>query len=705
MRKHEPPTPLEPDVVDGPLEDDAADEGLDDELLRQCRALLAEEHEEAHAARRRQRPRASARRSRRHLVAARLAYEAGLFDRAEAEIGAALEATPEDEATLELAAALHHREGRLSKAIATWDALASRRSAEGSALRDLARVFELALSTPVEGRRPPADLDAALHGAVAELEQSFRYAMAQNVAAAVRAVDRVAARAQKRDPHLFKVAALQRAWLLEQSHDVAGAIATLERLADEPALASDVERLLALSTLYEREGTPERVRRAVRAVRHAYLVHREPTLLRRLARLLAALGHRALADRFESRYEAVFRRRMHGLGLRELVRAASGAYLSPARLHAVPLARRAAAHLYARLADRRRVVHQRRAAVLALLLDDAPRAHALYGRIDASGEATPTDLAYLADAADALGRHGEAREARRRAVRADPRPDALLLASLCDRRRPPPGEELRALLGTAERLEHAAVTLRAHARRGGPSPEVLRLLAEVERALGRPAVAAEHDAHAEALEARGGAPRPVIVLAAAALRRGGEVRGLMHELWVDFRGGPPGDGGALDASDVLGAVSPELRAYAVSTFHAARAYARARWPHRAARADGRRFVLRVTKDDEPSSGDSAGLPLAVAFLAAVLDLEPPRDVAFTGAVVCDAHDVVEVRRVGDLEAKVTGAFERRLARLFVPAANRPDVERAESVPRAVAAELVTYVDTLDDVVRALFPEL
>jgi hypothetical protein len=33
------------------------------------------------------------------------------------------------------------------------------------------------------------------------------------------------------------------------------------------------------------------------------------------------------------------------------------------------------------------------------------------------------------------------------------------------------------------------------------------------------------------------------------------------------------------------------------------------------------------------------------------------------------------------------------------------VERAESVPRAVAAELVTYVDTLDDVVRALFPEL
>jgi tetratricopeptide (TPR) repeat protein len=706
MRKHDPQADLGLGRdLDAPLDELVATEGLDDELLRQCHALLAEPPHEALVLGRRAHGHGTWRRARHHLLCARLAYGVGLLDRALEHAQAALAVAPDDEPTLELCAALHHRAGRLSEAVAIWEDLASRKAGEASALRHLARVFELSLQPPIEGRRVPPDLELALRGAVGDLEQSFRHAVAQNLGAALRTVDRVAARSHGKDAYVFKVAALQRAWLLEQARDVGGAIATLERLADEPGLTNDVERLLSLSILYEREGTPERIRRAVRAVRHAYLVTREPTLLRRMGRLLGKLGHRPLSDRFEAHYEAVFRRRMHGLTLREVVRAAATTFVPLERLRTLPVARRAAAHLLGRHADRKRTVHRRRAAVLALLLDDAARAHALLARIDGAGEATPLDLLYLGEAAERLGDASQARDARRRALRLDPRPDAVALLGLFGGDRPPRAEELRELLGTSARLEHAVVALRAHGKSSPANPDPWRALAELERALGHASRAAEHDAHAASLEAPREPGRSFIVLAAAALRRGGDVRGIMHELWVDFRSGRPGDGGALDPADVLGAVSGELRAYAVGVFHAARAFARARWPHRAAAADGRRFVLRVTKDDEPSSGDSAGLPLAVAFLSAVLDVPVPRDVAFTGAVVCDAHDVVIVRPVGDIEAKIAGAYERRLARLYVPAGNREDVERAERVPREVAAELVSYVRTLDDVVEALFPEL
>src|SRR5262249_11820860 len=152
-------------------------------------------------------------------------------------------------------------------------------------------------------------------------------------------------------------------------------------------------------------------------------------------------------------------------------------------------------------------------------------------------------------------------------------------------------------------------------------------------------------------------------------------------------------------------VSPDLRAYAVNVFYSVKAYATAHYPHRMKSADEMRFVLKLTKDDEPSSGDSAGLPIAVAFLSAFLGLPVPDDVALSGAIVCDAHDVIVLRRIGDVEAKVEGAYERRIRRLILPAQNRLDVERAERVPRDVARDLVLFASTLDEVCAALFPGL
>jgi predicted ATP-dependent protease len=141
----------------------------------------------------------------------------------------------------------------------------------------------------------------------------------------------------------------------------------------------------------------------------------------------------------------------------------------------------------------------------------------------------------------------------------------------------------------------------------------------------------------------------------------------------------------------------------VTIFYSVRAFARAHFPHRVSSENDIRFSIRFTKDDEISGGDSAGLPMAIAFLSALFGLPIPNDIAMSGRVVCDAHDVIMVRRVGDVDAKIEGALERRIRRLLLPLENRADVERAERIPREVARKFVVYVATLEDACRELFP--
>jgi ATP-dependent Lon protease len=80
-------------------------------------------------------------------------------------------------------------------------------------------------------------------------------------------------------------------------------------------------------------------------------------------------------------------------------------------------------------------------------------------------------------------------------------------------------------------------------------------------------------------------------------------------------------------------------------------------------------------------------------------------VAFSGAVICDAHDVLTLARIGDVDAKIEGAYERRLSRIVLPAQNRDDVTHAERVPRRIAEHMVVFARTLDEVLEAVFPEL
>jgi|GEM_PF-1218627 len=681
------------------LDESLVAEGLDDELVRQLGRLLEIDPE------RRQVERGanehSLRLARTHLTIARLCFEVGLSDRAEAESRAALDLAKNDEPSLTLLAAIHHRRGELGAAIRLHAEMAARKPTEPSALAELGRLFEASLQPDSSTVRTPTNATESASAPVgmSDLEHAFRLSFSGNLQQALRIVDRVATRSRTEARALYKLAILERAFLLEQSHDIRGAIVTLERLADEPGLASDVERLLCLSMLYEREGTVERIRRALRAVRHAYLVTRRPTLLRRIARLVGKLGHAHVAEAFEARYLEVFRRRMHSLTLREAASVLRFVYVPPEHLLRLPFAPKAILHLAVRHHDRRRVEHRRRAAILSLWAGESARAEALFRDLDAEGYATPVDLLYFADAIEDRGELGEALATRQRAIAGMDEIDAASLVRLCGRPNVT-GDDVRIALDNVERMEKAQQILEVRHEVCPDDAATLVALARLSEARGRLEDAAMHEAHAKLVE-RGESVPDQVVLAAAALRRGGEVRGIIHELWVDSRRVRKGRGG-LDADDVLGSVAPELRTRAVAIFHAVRSFVRARYPHRVVEdLDDRRFFLRITKDDEPSSGESAGLPIAVAFASAMLGFSPPRNMAFSGALICDAHHVLTIGKIGDVDAKIEGAYERRPCKLVLPADNRDDVAFAERIPRKIAEDTVIFASTLDEVLRML----
>jgi hypothetical protein len=196
------------------------------------------------------------------------------------------------------------------------------------------------------------------------------------------------------------------------------------------------------------------------------------------------------------------------------------------------------------------------------------------------------------------------------------------------------------------------------------------------------------------------------VQCAAAYYLFGRPKGLIHDVWVGRRRAAPGEGGRLEEGDILGNVAPDLRATLRNVCDAVRAYVRRRFPHRAAEIDAWGYTFKVTKEDELSSGASAGIAAAVAFVSAFLQLPVPADVALTGALVTDAADALAVRRIGDVEHKILGASHKGLRRIVVPAENRVDVELGGVVPPEIAAQLVVYVRNLDEALEAVFgPEV
>jgi tetratricopeptide (TPR) repeat protein len=684
--------------LDRHMADLARHEGFDDVFVGECRALLSEwtsdmvprpsTHDPAER-------RAAADR----VLYAKLHLEAGRMDRAEVSALEALSIVPADQAARSVLAATRHRQGKLTEAIRIWRSLAEERAVEPSTLRLLGRIFEVALRAR-EGAAWPAPSVALAIPALADFEHAFELALSHDFRGALRLSDRVIERYRSTDLELFKLGALQRAWLLEQMGDIADAIFMLERLADEPGLAHDTERLLALSALYEREGTPPKLRRAVRAVRHAFLATHDPILLRRLARLLERLGYRRLAELFEARYREAFRRRMHDLTLRELVRAASTVHVSVAKLCDFRYPVRSIETLLARHIGRRRSVHQRRAGILYLLLGDRSSAREVYRGLQHGNHSTPTDLKYLGELEMQLGNKASARAPLLRAIELDPDLDGEIITHLIDDE-PQIADDLANAIGS--RMHAARRSVFEYAKARPNSAQAWSALARLDRAVGQWDAADRHAQRATLVRA-GAIDRQRIgrVLSAAAFRHAGEVRGVVHELWFTSQRVRAGFGGMLEDTDVLGGVAPDLRREALNVFQAVRAFALHRFVLDEVTIASQRFTLKMTKEDEPSSGDSAGLPVAIALLSMLLRIPLPDDIAMSGALITDSHDALAVRRVGDIDAKIEGAYERRLRMLILPAENRDDVERAERVPRDVAARLVHFVDSLDDAVEVLF---
>lgn len=676
-------------------EESVVSEGLDDELIRQLVRLLELELK--------QRPirdlkdRIHARHGRRHHLAARLNFEAGLSDEAEAEARAALAILRDDEPTLTLLAAIHHQRGELSSAIRIYADIARQYPPEASAMAELSRLFEASLRPETLSLRTPgghSDSTSSQSG-ISELEHALRLSFSGNLQQALRVVDRVALRARTEARALYKLAILERAFLLEQAQDIRGAIHTLERLADEQGMASDVERLLCLSMLYEREGTVERIRRALRAVRHAYMVTGKPALLRRIARLVGKLGHLHLADAFERRYDDIFQQRMHALTLSETVSVLRFVYVPPEGLSRLSFPHASLTELRGRHQVRRRIDHKRRAALLALCAQDDAQALVIFQEIDTRGHSTSVDLLYLADILERCGAMSEALRLRKRAIASLERLDSTSLLRFFGHDRTETAGII-SIFHDPTRMDEAARVLQARSKVFPLDPRTFVALARIAQARGNESDAREHQNHADALIRLAHTPAH-IVLAAATFRRGGEVRGIIHEVWVDVRRVKKGHGG-LDEADILGSVTPDLRARIVAIFHAVRAFVQTHYPHRVVPdLDDRRYFLRITKDDEPSSGDSAGLPIAVVFASVMLGFSIPTNMAFSGALICDAHHVLTIGKIGDVDAKIEGAYERRLRRIVLPADNRDDALLAERIPRRVVDELVLFVSTFGEV--------
>jgi hypothetical protein len=192
------------------------------------------------------------------------------------------------------------------------------------------------------------------------------------------------------------------------------------------------------------------------------------------------------------------------------------------------------------------------------------------------------------------------------------------------------------------------------------------------------------------------------VLAAGVYHFNGKPKGLLHELWVHREPTTPGRGGTLSADDILGNVTPELRAAIRNIFVAVREYAKAKFPHATRDIADWTYSYKLPKEDEPSGGLSAGLPTALAFLSTFLQRPVPRTIASSGALVSEAHDVITLGRIGEADFKVKAAYHGNLRSLILPAANRADVEASLHVPLAITHEVVQYAADLDQAVRLVF---
>jgi tetratricopeptide (TPR) repeat protein len=628
------------------------------------------------------------------LQYARVLVELGEHDEAEREVALAMDEAPDDLTALNLFAKIKHIKGELSQAIACWAQLHARSPHNELALMCLQAILQLA-KDPSRGagdflalgqfplvRKPAAHV---------ELEGALGLLLARRPEEARAACDRLAAKYRRDDRDLYKLAVLAKAWIAELTGDLALACGILEDLGTERGFETDTDRVLALARIYERIGTRERLERAVHVCRYLDRSFEKMSAQGRLMTLYRKLGDDERAREYERRFTESFERRMHRVSLADVARVGARVFLPIEQLRRV------------------RTVHYsddpiertpRERAIEHAVRGEVSEARALFEGSDA-----PLDRKYLADLAALDGNAREARLLYLGALEGDPI-DARALHWLLSDDGVASDERALAFFRRSDvraaLTAHLEAALRVEPRRAS----LWRDMAGLRTFLGDPAEAARCAERAQAIEeaTRRDASSIGRVLAAAVYHFVGKAKGLIHQIWVDRKPVSPGRGGFLHAEDVLGNVTVEMKQSTRNTFFAVREYARSRFPFETTTILDYDYTYKVTKEDEPSGGSSAGLPTALAFLSVFLQRPVPQDMAFSGVVIADAHDVLVVRHVGEAEFKLKAAYNRNLRRLLLPRDNRVDVQGNPQLPRALAEDLVGYVSSLNEAVTETWGE-
>jgi len=625
------------------------------------------------------------------LGLASLLVEAGELDDAESETLRFLHQRPDDQVALSLLAKIKHIRGELSEAFACW-AKGRAVSTDGGAQMRLDSLLQM-VKDPVRGtgeflavgqshlwRKPAAFL---------KLEEVFRLFVALRPDEARTACELLAREHRGKDAELFKLAVLANAWIAELSGDLEGACASLEKLGLERGFEGDVDRALALARVYERFGDSEHLEKAVKVCEYLARTLGElerVTTLGRLAALHRALGQAEEAATYERRFLAGFQRRMHRMSLAEATSIAVRRYIPLDRLAAIP---------FTNTTPPLHPTPRRRALVMALLGDRAGAAELL------RSEGALLDRKYLGDLALMDGDR-EAAMAHYLATLAEDPGDRWMIRRLLDLADEPGAQPVVEYFARPETGALAVEILEASLRDAPLRPETWRELAALRRIRGEDAEAQRCAERADALAAAAARRASAVgrALSAAVYHFAGRAKGLVHEVWAERRPAPPGRGGFL--TEILGAVTPELDQVVRNVFFSVREYARAKLPHQTADLLDYNYSYKMTKEDEPSSGTSAGLPSALAFLSVFLDRPLPQDVASSGELVADAHDVLVVRPVGEAEFKLHGAYNRNLRFLILPEGNRAGLLASSQVPQAVCAEAARFVPDLDAAVSLVF---
>lgn len=615
----------------------------------------------------------------------RVLAEIGELYDAEIQIAHVLEGQPDELSAVDLLAKIKHMRGELTEAIALWAQVHERSPRSQTGLLRLSSMLQLAREAERGGgeflvlghfqlwRKPAAHI---------ELEEVFRMFLARRPDQARERCDQLARKYQGKDADLYKLAVVAKAWIAELSGELDLARSILEDLGQERGFETDSDRVLALARLYEQLGTRELLEKAVHIYQFFERSFEKVSVLGHLASLHRRLGGQEEAGRYEARFIDLFRRRMHRPTRRDAARSAARWYIPLSKLQSV------------RFGEPPSVEEPttRERAIELALSGDGSGARALLG----SGTEV-LDLKYQADLAALEGSRGEAIRLYVECLRQDP-DDIRIVEWLLGEHSRSPDEAVAAYFREPEAARLTVERLNAAIRAVPVRASLWRQMEALHSILGRLDQAERCAGKAAALEEAAQRRRCPVgrVLAAAVYHLVGKARGLIHEVWATRRPAERGRGGFLE--EILGNLTPEMTQAVRNTFLSVREYARDKWPLQTRDILDYSYTYKMTKDDEPSGGLSAGLPTALAFLSVFLDRPVPQDVASSGVLATDSHDVLVVRPVGEAEYKVRGACNRNLARLILPQGNRRHLEESPLVPAAECAEIVRYASDLDEAV-------